>query len=803
MNSAAVKKREIKRVAVIGSGIMGTGIAAHLANCGIPSLVLKVTPIDPSERGHGKGGFGAAKKAALLKTKPSPIYDRSVVDQIDFGSIEEDAREIESCDWICETVKEDLSAKNKVFQAVAKHRSPGSIVSTNTSGIALSEMAKGMDTEMREHFLGTHFFNPPRYLRLVELVPGPNTRTDVLATMVDFGENVMGKRVIHAKDTPNFVANRAMAFLFQYMIHEMTRLGFRIEEIDALTGTLIGHAASATFRTADLVGLDTVTHAVSNVYSNCPNDEQRRLFVPPEWLRKMLEKGRYGEKSGCGFYKKTSEKDANDRSIVLALDPETLEYRTQIHPQFECIEAAKRVESVEDQVRIMHMGTDRGSKFVWDAFAHLAAYVGNRIPEITGDIVNIDSAVKWGFGWELGVFETWDTLGFKYVCDRMVSDGLELPQIARNMLDRGALSFYSKTPQGRRSYFDLAAGAYAAVPSAGGLLLLSEITQSGGIVRENPSASLIDLGDGILCAEFHSKMNTVDAGVAEVLEAGVDMVNLGQFDGMVIGNQGKHFCVGANLTLVLDSIKDHDWDRIRMMVNEFQRINMSMRFCRGPVVSAPHHLSLGGAIEMSQHAARVVYAGETYGGLVEMGVGLIPGAGGTKEMLRRALACAPPSLEEGNPFPYVRRAFESICLGKVSTSGPELIELGYLSDNDILCENVDQQIRRAKDVCRGMVVAGYKPPRPAKMTALGEPVRSVFRVALFNLHESGFASEHDVAIAMHVARVMTGGDRLQGAKMTEHDVLELECEAFLSLCGTQLTRQRIEHTLETGKPLRN
>jgi len=799
--------REIKRVAVLGSGVMGGAIAGLVASCGVPCLMLDIVPPNLPEKDKAnkdkRNSFAAASKAALLKTRPSPIFTKSALDLIEIGNFDDDFAKIADCDWICEVVKEDLKIKQMVFAKAAQYRRPGSIISTNTSGIPVKQMVDVMDDDMRRHFLGTHFFNPPRYLKLLELIPGPDTLPEVMHTMAEFGENVLGKGIVYAKDTPNFVANRILIYAMMYMMHEMLKDKLTFEEVDALTGPVVGHASSATFRTGDLVGMDTFMHVVGNVYNGCPDDEQRDLLVPPAFLTKMIEKGYLGEKSGSGFFKRTNERDEKGKKIILSLDPETLEYVPQVKSRFDCIGAAKGASSLEEKVRLMHTGEDKGSVFSWKVFSNTAIYAANRIPEIADDIVSIDNSVKWGFAWEIGIFETWDVLGFQYVCDRMAADGLPLPAIVKAMQEVGAESFYKSNAHGHRFYFDVASKSYKPESMNPNILLLSELGSNGSVVKRNDDASLIDLGDGILDCEFHCKLNVVGPDLVAMIEEGCRLVNEGQFEGMVLGNQGPHFSAGANLMLILGFIMNDDWESIRKIIQGFQQANMSMRFCRGPVVSTPHHYTFGGGLEMAQHAARAVIAGETYGGLVEAGVGVIPAGGGTKEMLRRALSYVPDSVPDNDPFPYVRRAFESIAMAKVSFSGAELVELGYLSENDMICPSFDQQVKRAKDVCLGLLKEGYKTPRPAKLTALGESARAAFHAALYNMQVAGYASEHDVAVAKQVAHILTGGDRPAGTKMTEQDVLDMECESFLTLCGTEKTKARIQHMLMTNKPLRN
>lgn len=798
--------REIRRVAVLGSGVMGGAIAAHLANCGIPSVMLDIVPpnLDEKDKTNSKkrNAFADGSKANLLKLKPSPIYSKNLIDLIETGNFEDDMHRIAEADWIIEVVKEDLAVKKKVFEQVKKHRKPGTITTTNTSGIPIASMLDVMDDDFKKHFFGTHFFNPPRYLKLLEIIPHPGTDKSIIDFMADFFENVLGKGVVYAKDTPNFIANRILTFGCQFTMHEMLKDGLSIEEVDALTGPAVGHASSATFRTFDLVGLDTYVNVLGNVANNCPKDERLDLMVAPDFLTKMVEKGLLGAKSGSGFYKATKERDEKGKKIILGLDLNTLEYRAPIKPRFECTGAVRNAETIEEKVKIMLTGTDKGSQFSWKLFAHTAIYAANRIPEIADDIVNIDNAVKWGFAWEVGIFESWDMLGVKYVCERVEKDGLKLPPIAKALLESGHDSFYW-VKDGIPMFFDLASKSYKPIRQNPNTFHLATSKAFGHTVKENESASLIDIGDGILCAEFHTKMNAIDADLGMIVQDGINLLNDGKFEGMVIGNQGPHFCAGANIFVVLGEAMQQNWKAIDEAVNAFQQINMAMRFCRKPIVSAPHHYTLGGGTEICQHTAKAVIAGETYGGLVEVGVGLIPGGGGCKEMLRRALAYLPAGVEDTDPLPYMRRAFENIALAKVSTSGAEYIDLGYLTDDNPVVASLDQQIKLAKDMCIGLSKMGYRPPKPASLVAFGEPMRAAFRVALYGFKLGGFASDHDVLIAEKIAHILTGGDRAPGTKITEQDVLDLEREAFLSLVGTEKTQQRIQAMLTTGKPLRN
>lgn len=800
--------REIKRAAVLGSGVMGAAIAGHLANCGIPSVMLDIVtpglPENEKDDRKKRAAFVEKNKAALLKAKPAPLYAASYADLIETGTLEDDMAKIADCDLIIEAVIERLDIKKQVFAQVALHRAPGSYVASNTSGIPIHAMAEGMPEEMRQHFMGTHFFNPPRYLKLLELIPGPDTLPEVIRAMAKFGEEVLGKGIVYAKDTPNFMANRLITFAMQYTMHSMTQAGLSVEEIDALTGTNIGHASSATFRTADLVGLDTLHKVIGTVRNMCPNDERLDLMNGPEWLDRMVEKGLLGDKSGSGFYKKTNEKDEKGKKIILGLDVNTLEYRPPIKPMFECTGAARKIEDLAQRLKVMHFSEDKGSKWLFGFFANLAQYAGNRIPEIADDIVNIDNSVKWGFAWDVGLFETWDILGFDEVCARMEAECIPLPPIAQAVKEAGGHSFY-KTENGKDLYFDLASKSYLPVIRNPKELRLVQIKTGDPtrVVVKSDDASLVDVGDGIVCCEFHSKMNAIGADHITMLNRGVDLLEEGRFEGMILANQGPHFSAGANLMMILGEIMQENWTAIERMVDALQLAGMRMKYCQAPVVSAPHHYTFGGGVEICMHTDKVVLAGETYAGLVEVGVGVIPGGGGTKEMVVRALEFVPSTVANGDAFPYLRRGFEDIAMAKVGSSGPEVVELGYFRASELIEPNGDAQVGRAKDVCLGLLKMGYRAPRRPKLWALGESAEAAFVSAVWSMKEAGWASEHDLLIGTKLAHTMCGGNRLAGTPMTENDFLELERETFCSLCGTEKTRARIQHMLQTGKPLRN
>ncbi|HPO14669.1 MAG TPA: 3-hydroxyacyl-CoA dehydrogenase/enoyl-CoA hydratase family protein [Candidatus Hydrogenedentes bacterium] len=799
--------KEIKRVAVLGSGVMGAAIAAHMANCGIPSVMLDIVTPNLSEEDKKnkkkRNSLVEGNKAALLKAKPAPLFVKSGVEMIDTGNFDDNMDKIADCDLIIEVVMERLDVKKTVFEKVAQHRKPGSIVTSNTSGIRMKDMAAFMPKEMSEHFMGTHFFNPPRYLKLLELIPGPDTLPEVIETMAWFGENVLGKGIVYAKDTPNFCANRIITFAMQYLMHEMTKEGLTPEEVDALTGPAIGHASSATFRTCDLVGLDTFQKVALNVYNGCPDDEWHDIMKGPDWYDAMVEKKYWGNKSGSGFYKKTAEKDEKGKAIIYAIDPATVEYRPPVKAKFDCTGAVRSVEDLTEKFKIMLFSEDKGSKFLFKFFANLCVYAANRIPEISDDIVNIDNAVRWGFAWETGIFDTWDMLGFEDFAAKMEAAGIKMPPLVEAMRKAGAKSFY-KLEKGVEMFFDLASKSYKPVkknPKEVKLASIKNLDKSK-VLASNDSASIIDIGDGVINVEFHCKMNAIDGDMILMLNKGVDLLDEGKYDGMVIGNQGPHFCAGANLFMLLGEIMQENWANVEAVVKALQDTGARMKYCSKPIVAAPHHYTFGGGVEICMHTDKCVISGETYAGLVEVGVGLLPAGGGTKEMLVRALEYIPANVS-ADAFQYVRRAFEAIATAKVGTSAGEFIELGYLRPTDIIEPNFELQLGRAKNVVLGMLQMGYRAPRPPRLWALGESIEAAFNAGVWGMNQAGWASEHDMIISGKIAHVLAGGDRIQGMPVTEQDILDLEREAFCSLCGMEKTQARMQHMLASGKPLRN
>ncbi len=783
----------IKKVAVLGAGVMGQGIAAHLANAGIDSLLYDIPPKDGKDpRAVAKAGI-----ANLPKLKPAALYRASDVARITPCEYEADAGRLAECDLIIEVVAEILPIKKKVFGWVAANRKPGSIVSSNTSGIPIAAMTDGFSDELKQHFLVTHFFNPVRYMRLLELVAGPDTSKDVVATWHAFGEQVLGKGIVYGKDTPAFIANRIGTFGITSIFRHMVAGGFTVEQVDMIWGKPTGRPASAVFRTADLVGLDTLKHVIEGIHAGCPNDEQRESIVVPHFLTHLIEQGALGEKSGAGFYKKV--KGADGKSEILVFDLATREYRSQGKSRFDSLGAARKAETPAESLKIILKGTDAAAKFVWDVTADTLLYAANRVGEIADDIVNIDRGMRWGFAWEMGPFESWDAIGVPESVARMEAEGRVVPAWVKDMLASGRTSFYQRVAT-ERTFFT---GSVKPVPQSKGQLLLDDVRARGGEVDSNPSASLLDLGDGVLCLEFHSKMNALDDLILPTYEKALDMLDAGKFDALVVGNQGGNaFCAGANLLMILMGAMQQDWAQIERSVAFMQNVLQRAKYSDKPVVTAPWGLTLGGGVEVTMHSAATQAAGELYAGLVEVGVGLIPGGGGCKEMLSRYLGDIPAGVAY-DPNPFVQKAFEHVATAKVATSGEEARDAGFLRATDRLTLDPDRLIGDAKNVALGLVTAGYKAPRKRTFKLPGSAGRAALELFLYQMKMGNFVTPYDTVVGQKLAYVMTGGDIPFGAVRTEQDILDLEREAFLSLCGNAETVARIQHMLEKGKPLRN
>ena len=807
----------IKKVGVIGAGVMGATIAAHMANVGLATVLLDIVPPkmppDLAKKGVKEDSksfrnfFSQNGLTGALKSKPASFYIPEEAELITIGNLEDDFNLLADCDWIVEVVVELLNIKKDLLARIEKVRKPGSMVTTNTSGISVAAMSGHLGQDFQEHFFGTHFFNPPRYMKLFEIIPGPKTKPELIQAMAVFAEKTLGKGVVYAKDTPNFIANRVGTFNLGYLNILMEELELSIEEVDALTGTVIGHPRMASYKLADLVGLDTLGHVAANVYENTPNDERRDAFKHPAWLKAMVEKGWLGNKTKGGFYKKV--KGEGGKTQTLVLDYKTLEYREPKKVKFASLEAAKQQPDLKSKLKTLYYGKDKAAEFTFKQLSESLIYAANRIPEISDDIVNIDNAMRWGFNWEVGPFECWDLLGLGKAAAKMQEAGYTIPAWVAEMLAAGHQAFY-KDEAGVRYYYDLASKSYKAVAISPDIILLPALKAQNKLVAGNNGASLVDLGDGVACLEFHSKMNSLGEDVISMVDKACAIVSQ-QFDGLVIANHGQNFSVGANLMMVLYTSQEEEWDDLDWAIKKFQDTFMKLKYLDKPVVAAPHQMALGGGCEICLASDKLVAAAETYMGLVEVGVGLIPAGGGTKELLIRNTSERLFEVAKGGLYPkqipllpFVARAFETIAMAKVGTSAKEAIKLGILRASDHVCVNADYRIKKAKDTVLALNLEGYTPPRPLnKIRVMGRDAMGVFKYALYNMHKAGFVTDHDLVVAAKVAEVLTGGNVLPETEISEQHLLDLEREAFLSLCGTKGTQARMAHMLKTGKPLRN
>lgn len=799
----------IAKAAVLGAGTMGAGIAAHLANAGIPTLLLDIAPnqLTPDEEKQGltlespqvrnrivNSLFDAAKK---LKPAPFMLSDNAKL--ITTGNFTDDIVKLKDCDLVIEAVVENLEIKHKIFAEVEKHRKAGSVIATNTSGIPIASIAEPFTDDFKKSFVGVHFFNPPRYMKLVEVIPTEWTDGVMASKLSGFLDQRLGKGVVPAKDRPNFIANRIGTFGMMATVHEMLAMGFTPTEVDQMTGKAIGHASSATFRTSDLVGLDVLAHVNNNLYPAIPDDEDREVFKLPTVIEQMLEKKLLGDKTGGGFFKKS--KDAEGKRVILELDVNTFEYKPQQKTKFASLDAAKAIEDKEKRIKALVWGEDKVGEFLWKTTSRLFRYSANRIPEIADTIVEIDNAIKWGFGWEIGVFETWDAVGLAKSVEKMKAEGQAIPANIEKMLASGATTFY-KNEGGNYSFYDLVAGEYKPMPERPGVTILKAVKERTGVIKTNPGASLIDLGDGVACLEFHSKMNSIGSDTVAMMNFAIDEVER-NFKGLVVGNQGGNFSAGANIMLLLMAAQEEEWDDINLMVHALQQAVMRLRYSAKPVVTAPYGLTLGGGCEISIHGDRVRAAAETYIGLVEVGVGVIPAGGGTKEMTMRAMDAAQAS-PDADPLTFLKKTFEMIGMGKVATSAQEAQAWGFLRDVDSISMNGDRLIADAKQEVLNLDASGYvQPVRREDIFVMGEAGSSAMKIALHMMKQGGFISEHDQLIGQKLANIMCGGAINHSAYVSEQYLLDLEREAFVSLCGTRKTQERIAAMLKTGKPLRN
>jgi len=795
-------KRLIKKVAVIGSGIMGSGIACHFANIGVEVLLLDIVPRELTEAEQKKGLTLESKAvrnrvvnehlANALKSKPSPIYSLKFADRIKTGNTTDDLSKIAEADWIIEVVVERLDIKKQVFEQIEKFRKPGTLITSNTSGIPIHFMSEGRSEDFQKHFCGTHFFNPARYLKLFEIIPGPKTSTEVLDFLNEYGEKFLGKTSVIAKDTPAFIGNRIGIFGIMSMFHQVKELGLTIEEVDKLTGPVIGRPKSATFRTVDVVGLDTLVHVANGLYDGVPNDEAHELFKLPEFISKMMENKWLGSKTGQGFYKKV-DKD------ILSLDLDTLEYRAPKKASFATLELTKTIDKPIDRFKVLVKGTDKAGEFYRKNFSGMFSYVANRVPEITEDFYKIDDAMKAGFGWENGPFEIWDAIGVEKGIELMKAEGYEPAAWVTEMLASGNKSFYT-IKDGATYFYDRASKSQKKVPGQDAFIILNNIRESKK-VWSNSGAVIHDLGDGILNLEFQSKMNTIGGDVLQGINKAIDLAEK-EYSGLVIGNQGANFSVGANIGMIFMMAVEQEYDELNMAIKLFQDTMMRVRYSGIPVVVAPHGMTLGGGCEMSMHADKVVAAAETYIGLVEFGVGVIPGGGGSKEMALRASDLFRKNDVELN---VLQEYFLTVAMAKVSTSAYEAYDLGILQHGkDVIVVNRDRQIAEAKKHALLLAEAGYtQPVRRKDVKVLGKQALGMFLVGTDSMEAGHYISEHDKKIANKLAYVMAGGDLSEPTLVTEQYLLDIEREAFLSLCTERKTLERIQFMLTKGKPLRN
>ena len=797
-----MSKRRIKKIAIIGSGIMGSGIACHFANIGVDVLLLDIVPRELNDKEKAKGLTLDDKivrnrivndsLTASLKSKPSPIYHPSFASRITTGNLEDDISKVKDVDWIMEVVVERLDIKKQVFEKLEKHRTPGTLITSNTSGIPIHFMSEGRSDDFQKHFCGTHFFNPARYLKLFEIIPGPKTDASVLDFLNEYGEKFLGKTSVVAKDTPAFIGNRIGIFGIQSLFHQVKEMDLTVEEVDKLTGPVIGRPKSATFRTVDVVGLDTLVHVANGIYENCPNDEAHELFKLPEFINTMMENKWLGSKTGQGFYKKEGKE-------IRTLDLNTLQYREKKSARFATLELTKTVDKVIDRFPILISGKDKAGEFYRKNFAAMFAYVSNRIPEISEELYKIDDAMKAGFGWEHGPFQIWDAIGVEKGIELMKAEGLEPKVWVNDMLASGSKSFYT-VKDGATYFYNIPSKSQEKIPGQDAFIILDNIRTSNEVFK-NSGVVVEDLGDGILNVEFQSKMNTIGGDVLAGLNKAIDLAEK-DFAGLVVGNQAANFSVGANIGMIFMMAAEQEYDELNMAIKYFQDTMMRMRYSSIPTVAAPHGMALGGGCELSMHADKVVAAAETYIGLVEFGVGVIPGGGGSKEMALRASDTFRKGDVELN---VLQEYFLTIGMAKVATSAYEAFDLGILQKGkDVVVVNKDRQIATAKAYAQLMADSGYTQPVKRKdVKVLGKQALGMFLVGTDSMEASHYISEHDQKIANKLAYVMAGGDLSEPTLVSEQYLLDLEREAFLSLCTERKTLERIQHMLKTGKPLRN
>ena len=794
----------IRKVAVLGSGLMGTGIAAHLAGCGLEVLLLDILPPDLKEAEQknpaARNRIGNTALQNALKAKPAPFYDVRFASRITVGNFEDDFPKINDCDWIIEVVVERLDIKKQVFEKVEQYRTKGTFVTSNTSGIPIHLMTEGRSDDFKRHFLGTHFFNPARYMRLLEIIPTPDTDPGITAFFLHFGDIILGKQTVLCKDTPAFIANRVGVYAMAKIFQLTAEIGLDIATVDTLTGPAIGRPKTGTFRLGDLVGMDTAVHVINGMRQNCPDDEQIGAFAIPRFLQFLIDNKFFGNKSGKGFYQKTAEKDAKGRPVVLALNLETLEYGPSQKEKLAILDTLKQIEELPQRMRAIFKGNDKGATLLQRSFLGLFAYASNRIPEISDTIYAIDDALRAGFAWEKGPFEYWDLVGVAEGVQHAEAHGEKIAPWVKEMLAAGHTSFY-KSEGGKRLCYDPITKTYAALPGGDAFIVLDAYRDQKPVF-ENAEVTLHDIGDGVLCLEFHSKMNAIGEGILRGLNESVRIAEEGGWKGLVIGNNAQNFTVGANLMMIAMMAYQQEWDELNMAVNLFQQTSMRLRYSAVPVVMATQGYVFGGGCEFAMHCDAVMAAAESYIGLVEVGVGLLPGGAGTKEFAIRASDAY--SREGDVQIPTLIDKFKTIAMAQVATSADEAFNYGYLlARKDRVVHNTARNIAEAK--AKVLELADdYVMPIPRKdIFVLGRTGLGALYIAAHSLQLGKYATEHDIKIAKKIAWVLCGGDLTSPQQVSEQYLLDLEREAFLSLCGEQKTLERVQFMLENGKPLRN
>ncbi|HKJ04734.1 MAG TPA: 3-hydroxyacyl-CoA dehydrogenase/enoyl-CoA hydratase family protein [Geopsychrobacteraceae bacterium] len=794
--------RQINRVAVLGAGVMGATIAAHLANAGLEVKLLDMVPPELSNQEKSRGltlknpevrnRFAAQGLQGLFKMKPAPLYLTDYATQIEIGNFTDDLPRLNECDWVIEVVIEQLLIKKELFAKLVPHLAPGAILSTNTSGLSINELAETLPLELQRNCLVTHFFNPPRYMRLLEIVPCKNTDPATVTGLADFISRRLGKGIVYAKDTPNFIANRIGVYAIYKGIEHMLAMDLTVEEVDSVSGPATARPKSAVFRTSDLVGLDTLAHVGNNSYQLLTEDEERDIFKLPDFLQQMIEKGLLGDKSKQGFYRKET---VDGKRQIYFYDYKSGEYQPARKPKFPSVQSTRQIDDPAQRIATVLSGNDKGAEFAWRSLRDTLIYAVNRVPEIADDILNIDNAMRWGFNWELGPFEMLDAIGVNNFIKRTEADSIDVPESLR-----GVESFYHFNEAGGKEYFDLQSREYRLVPIKPGQLCLEIIKRAGGVVEKNSDCSLIDLGDGVFGLEFHSKMNAIGSGTLAMTSKAIARAEQ-EGVGLVIGNQGTNFSVGANLMMMAVAMAEGAYEDIDMMVRAFQKTTMAVKYSKIPIVAAPFGMTLGGGCEFSLHADAINAYAETYMGMVEIGVGLLPAGGGTKEMCLRAVQLA--QQYETDVTPFIFKYFKQIGMATVSMGAAELRNLGYLCDGDSISMDIDRLISDAKQKVLALA-SNYRPRQPVNnLPAPGRSIAASIGTQLWNMQQGGYITDYEAEIGRIIAGVICGGDVPAGMPITEHYLLQLEREAFLKLCGNKKTAERIQNMLKTGKPLRN